>query len=89
MGEQGRCEVSDLTWWVIHLHCLPMAIPSDLAGKWIDSGQCNVFLGTYVQAYDLCQGRKKRVAQSLAGPPRRTMSGPPKRVRPEMAGANG
>ena len=69
----------DLTWWVIHPQCLPMAIPSDLAGRWLDSGQCGLFLGTYVQAFDVCQGRRKRC---FGPPPRRFLNGPPKRVRP-------
>lgn len=93
MGSKGGCAVTyrpdtfansipDLTWWVVQPLCLPMAIPSDLAAKWLNEGKL-VFLGTYWQAYDVCQGRRKRLS---GPPPRRVLNGPPKRVRPVKAG---
>lgn len=42
------------TWWIVVPKCLPLAIPVDLAAKAHDDGRYTVFLGTYVQAYKLC-----------------------------------
>lgn len=80
MPNDGR----ENTWWIVVPKCLPLAIPVDLAAKAHDDGRYTIFLGTYVQAYSICN--PPRGASAAKAPPpiaEIRQGGPP--VRPSPA----